>query len=167
MSFLKVITTYLFVFTLLCHAAFAVDQVVKIQLNFTPAGTFELVSKKLRGYVIRKDNKITSEKLQVRIKTFSSGIDLRDQHFWKHMNFKEHPKAVLTELKGEAGKATGMLEVNGIKKPVIISYTETKTEFEAKMKIKASDYSLPQKSFLGITVEDEVLIEASGNVVQK
>lgn len=154
-------------FLLSSHFTLAADPEVKIQLTFSPAGSFELVSKKLRGHVIKKDGKLSADKLSVRIQSFSSGIDLRDQHFWKHMNYKEHSKAILTDVKGENGKATGNLQVNGVKKNINIDYTENKNEYVAQFKIKASEFSLPPKSFLGITVDDEVSIKASGFFVKK
>lgn len=151
----------------LSNEAFSADGELKLHLTFNPAGNFDINSKKLKGNIIKKDGKLTAKKLWVRIQNLSTGIDLRDQHFWEYMNYKNHPKARLTEVFGEKGKATGILEVNGIKKQIQVSYKEKGNLVNANFSIKASDFSLPQKSFLGISVNDEVKVQAQIQFVTK
>jgi hypothetical protein len=117
--------------------------------------------------VVKKQGKFEAKKLWVRINTFTTGISLRDEHFWNYMNVGLHPKARLTDVNGEKGVANETLEVNGIKKSIKITYSEKNNGYVAHFKIKASDFSLPPKSFLGISVNDEVSIEAAGIFYQQ
>lgn len=132
------------------------EEKVTLFIKLTPAGDFQAVSKKLKGNLIKEKGAFRSDKLSVSIESFKTGIDLRDEHFWKHLNSSKHSKATLTNLKAQNGKGVATLEVNGIKKPVSISYVEKGQEVEAKMKVKASDFSLPKAEYLGVGVSNDV-----------
>ena len=136
------------------------EEKVTLFVGLTPAGSFSAVSKKPKGNLIKEKDVFTADKITVSIESFKTGIDLRDEHFWKHMQFTKHPKATLSDLKAQGGKGTGNLEVNGIKKPVTMTYVEKGQEVEAKFKVKASDFSLPKAEYLGVGVDDVVAVEA-------
>jgi hypothetical protein len=135
----------------------------KITLNvvLTPAGSFQAVSKKPKGNVIKEKGSFSADKISVSIESFKTGIDLRDEHFWKHLQSSKHSKATISDLKAQGGKGTANLEVNGIKKPVSIAYVEKGQEVEAKFKVKASDFSLPKVEYLGVGVSDVVEIQVT------
>lgn len=73
------------------------------------------MSSKPEGNVIKQGEEFSADKISISIESLKTGIDLRDEHTWKHLNTSKHPKAILSEVKGRGGKATGSLEVNGIK----------------------------------------------------
>ena len=133
----------------------------KIQLNITlsPAGSFQAVSTKPKGNIIKQGNVLTADKISVSIESFKTGIDLRDEHTWKHMNSSKHPKAVLSDVKGQDGKATGTLEVNGVKKPVNITYKISGPDVHSKFQVKASDFKLSKAEYLGVGVNDTITVE--------
>jgi polyisoprenoid-binding protein YceI len=140
---------------------------VKLFVSLTPAGSFEATSEKLKGNVIKKGNSISADKMWVSIESMKTGIDLRDEHFWKHLNSNKYPKAVLTQVKGENGKAQGVLEINGVKKPIAIAYTEKDGHVLAKFNVKASSFNLKKAEYLGVGVRDDVKVEATYPIVQK
>ncbi len=133
---------------------------ITLFVSLTPAGSFQAVSQKPKGNLIKENGVFTADKIAVSIESFKTGIDLRDEHFWKHLNSSKHPKATLTNLKAQGGKGSANLEVNGVKKPVVISYTEKGKEVVAKFQIKASDFSLAKAEYLGVGVSDLVEVEA-------
>jgi hypothetical protein len=130
-------------------------------VSLTPAGSFQAVSKKPKGNLIKENGAFSADKISVSIESFKTGIDLRDEHLWKHMQSSKFPKATLSELKASGGKGTANLEVNGIKKAVSISFQEKGQEVEAKLKVKASDFKLPKAEYLGVGVDDIVAIEVT------
>lgn len=140
-------------------AAFAKAK-VSIFVSLSPAGSFTAVSEKPKGNLFRTGDSFTADKISVTIESFKTGIDLRDEHFWKHLNSTKHDKAVLTNLKASGGKATADLEVNGVKKPVNISYKVSGDEVAAEFSVKASQFDLKKAEYLGVGVEDNVKIEA-------
>lgn len=150
---------YLLFAIMFSSSAFANN--VKIFVSLTPAGSFEAISKKLKGNLIRKDGGFSADKLWVSIESFKTGIDLRDEHFWKHLNSTISPKIVMTNVVGHGGKATGTLEVNGVKRPVNMTYIEKSTDLTTTFNVKASEFGLKKVSYLGVGVEDSIKIEAT------
>lgn len=135
----------------------------KLALNveLSPAGSFTATTDKIKGDVTKnKDGSVTAKELTVPIKSLKTGIDLRDEHLKKHLGYKEHPQAKLSDIKGKDGKATGVLEVAGVKKPIDITYTEEGNNINAKFKVKASEYKLPTAQYMGVGVEDGIEGEA-------
>src|SRR5262245_20431347 len=118
-------------------SSFAASKVaINVELN--PAGSFQAATDKVKGDILKaKDGSVSAKELTVMIKTMKTGIDLRNEHFWKHLDFKNHPKAVLSDIKGKDGKATGTLEINGVKKPIDIAYSESGSNINATFKVKA------------------------------
>jgi hypothetical protein len=129
---------------------------VTFHANLTPAGSFDAVSNKLKGHITKKGDMLVADKLSVLIESFKTGITMRDEHTWKHFNSQKHSKAVLTDLKAKAGRATANLEVNGVKKPIAATYEEKGDKIIAKFKVKASDFKLPKAVYLGVGVSDDV-----------
>ncbi len=133
---------------------------ITLSISLRPAGSFQAVSQKLKGNVIKTGESVSADKLTVSIESLKTGIDLRDEHTWKHMNSAKHPKATLSEVKGSNGKATGTLEVNGVKKPVGIAYKIAGSNVLAKFTVKASEFGLKKVEYLGVGVNDLITVEA-------
>jgi hypothetical protein len=133
---------------------------VTLFVGLSPAGSFQAVSKKPKGNIFKQGESFTADKISVSIESFKTGIDLRDEHTWKHMNSTKHPKAILTNLKAQGGKATATLEVNGVKKPINIVYKANGKEIDAKFAVKASEFNMPKAEYLGVGVNDVIKVEA-------
>lgn len=140
-------------------AAFAKPK-ISVFVSLTPAGSFTAVSEKPKGNLFKQGDSFTADKISVTIESLKTGIDLRDEHFWKHLNSTKHDKAILTDLKATNGKATANLEVNGVKKPVAIAYKVVGEEVQANFAVKASQFGLAKAEYLGVGVEDTVKVEA-------
>lgn len=146
---------------LIAFASFsALANKITMFVTLTPAGSFQAVSNKAKGNIIKTGDGFSADKLSVSIESFKTGIDLRDEHTWKHLNSEKHPKAVLSNVKGQGGRATGELEVNGVKKPINITYAVAGTNVNAKFSVKASEFGLPPKEYLGVGVGDVITVEA-------
>lgn len=134
---------------------------VVFNVSLSPAGSFQAVSNKAKGNIIKTGDALTADKITVSIESFKTGIDLRDEHTWKHMNSAKNPKATLSDVKGQGGKATGQLEVNGVKKPVNIAYTVAGENVNAKFSVKASEFGMSKAEYLGVGVNDVINVEAT------
>lgn len=153
----KWISLFLVVFSLTAHA----ENMSTVFISLSPAGSFSAVSKKVKGNVIRNGDNFTAEKISATVESYKTGIDLRDEHFWKHLEAAKHPKITLTDLKASGGKATATLEVAGVKKPVSISYVVKGSEVVATFNVKASIFGLKKVEYLGVGVSDDVKIETT------
>lgn len=145
---------------LLSSMAFAENKVI-LNVGLAPAGSFQATSLKLKGDLRKNGESFSADKIIVSIESFKTGIDLRDEHFWKHLQSSTHPKANISNLKAQGGKATADLEVNGIKKPVNINYKVVGQEVHAEFMVKASNFSLPKVEYLGVGVNDEVKVNVT------
>jgi polyisoprenoid-binding protein YceI len=134
---------------------------ITLFVSLSPAGSFQAVTNKAKGNLFKQGESFTADKISASIESFKTGIELRDEHTWKHMNSTKHPKAVLTDLKAAGGKATAGLEINGIKKPVNITYKVVGQEVNAKFAVKASEFGLSKVEYLGVGVHDLIAVEAN------
>ena len=134
---------------------------VTLKVNLSPAGSFEAKSSKLKGDIKKNDKKLTADRLWLKIEDMKTGIDLRDEHFYKYLNSEKFPKIILSDVKAENGKGEGVLNVNEIKKLVNFVYKMiSEKKIEAKFKVKASDFKLKEARYLEIGVDDEVEVVA-------
>ena len=134
---------------------------ITLFVDLTPAGSFQAVSKKAKGNIFKQGNGFISEQISVNIESFKTGIDLRDEHTWKHMNYKKHPKAILTNVKAQGGKGTATLELNGKKQPINIVYKVVGQDIKAQFAVKASSFGLPKAEYLGVGVNDVIKVRAT------
>ena len=126
-------------------------------MTLSPAGSFEAKTEKLHGEVTQAGGKYSAENLWLKIEDFKTGIDLRDEHFHKHLNFEKNPKANLSKITAENGKGSGTLTVNGVSNKIDFNYKVLNDKkLEAKFKLKPSSFNLKPAKYLEIGVEDEV-----------
>lgn len=152
--------TLLLICSLLLSLGLYAETKVTVFVELTPAGSFQAVSKKVKGNLFKTGDSFTSEKLTVSVESLKTGIDLRDEHTWKHLNSSKHEKITLTDLKASGGKGSALLEVNGVKKLIAITYKEVNGEVVANFQVKNSDFSLAKVSYLNVGVKDEIKVEA-------
>lgn len=145
---------------LMTSNAFSEDKII-LNIGLNPAGSFMATSTKPKGKLTKDGDTFKADKITVSIESFKTGIDLRDEHFWKHLNSQKFSRATLSDLKAQGGKATAMLEVNGINKPINITYKVQGNEVIANFNVKASDYSLPKADYLGVGVSDEIKVDVT------
>lgn len=150
----------IFAVSLLAASLNAFANKVTLNVTLSPAGSFQAVSTKPKGAILKQGNTFTADKITVSIESFRTGIDLRDEHTWKHLNSAKYPRAILSDVKGQDGKATGTLEVNGIKKPVSIVYRTEGENILGYFSVKASEFGLSKAEYLGVGVNDLIQVEA-------
>ncbi|MBC7714840.1 MAG: YceI family protein [Rhizobacter sp.] len=139
--------------------AYAHEVTVKVALS--PAGSFEAKSDKVKGEVKKDGAKFTAENLWVKTDELKTGIDLRDEHFHKHLASDKFPKITFTKVMAADGKGTGTLTVDDVKKDVSFTYTmKSPTKLEATINVKNSDFKLKEENYMGIGVKDDVVIVA-------
>lgn len=144
---------------LMFNLAFAHEVTVKVVLS--PAGNFEAKSAKLKGEIKKDGNKFTADNLWVKTEELKTGIDLRDEHFQKHLGFEKFPKISFTKVTAANGLGSGTLTVNDISRIVPFTYKMlTTTKLEAIFSVKNSDFKLKDASYMGIGVKDDVEIVA-------
>lgn len=147
----------------LCLCLFSLTAFAENKITFfaklSPAGSFEGVSQKAKGNIIKDGDTVTSDKITVNVESFKTENEQRDEHLWKHLNSTKNPKIILSDVKGSGGKATGTIEINGVKQPVNITYKIVGQEVEANFSVNYQKFGMPKAQFLLVSVEDEIKVE--------
>ncbi len=154
-----------FVFTTLLFSTLGFAHEVVVKVSLSPAGSFEAKTSKVRGEIKKEGTKFTAESLTIKVDDLKTGIDLRDEHFKKHLNYEKFPKIVMNKIVAENGKGTGELVVNETTNKVEFSYKNiSDKKIEATFKVKASSFKLKEAKYLEIGVDDDVEIVATIDV---
>jgi hypothetical protein len=150
--------------TLIFSTQLWAENMTKIHVELSPAGSFDGVSQKMKGDLVKKGDTLSSDKLWVNAESFKTGIDLRDEHLWKHL---KSSKIIMTNVKGTKGRATGVLEINNVKKTVNMTYAEKNGHVNATFTLLASEFQLPKASYMGVGVEDSVRVDVTYPIKQQ
>jgi hypothetical protein len=155
----KLMKAYAIFLTVLFPFTALADGSIQVAVKLSPAGSFVAKSEKLKGDIAKNGDVLTASKISIAIDSFKTGMSLRDEHFCKHLGCEAHPKAVLTQLKASKGKGTATLELNGVKKEISFNYEEKAGVFTSKLQLNASDFNMPQAKYLGVEVNNQVVVE--------
>jgi polyisoprenoid-binding protein YceI len=150
-------------FAAMTTVASASDVLVKMSLS--PAGSFEATTAKLHGELTKTGEKYTADNIWVKTDDLKTGIDLRDEHFHKHLNSEKFPKITFTNVSAEGGKGSGTMTVCGVSNKVDFTYKPvTPKQLKANFKVKPSAFKLPEAKYLEIGVDDDVEVVATMDV---
>lgn len=151
---LGILIALLFSFATVARA----DGEVKIDVKLKPAGTFQAVTKKIKGFAHKTDDGIAAENVLVDLRTLSTGINLRDEHLKKHLDVEKYPIAKLTKASGIGGKGKGTMAIKGQNQDVEGTYKVSGRTLEAKFKMKLSDLKITGVRYMSVGVADEVMV---------
>lgn len=136
-----------------------------VKMTLSPAGSFEASTPKLHGDLTKAGEKYSAENLWVKTEDLKTGIDLRDEHFHKHLNSEKFPKITFTNVTAEGGKGSGTLTVCGVANKVEFTYKPvTPKQLKANFKVKPSAFKLKEAKYLEVGVDDEVEVVATMDV---
>lgn len=137
-------------------AAFAQSAVVDVVLN--PMGDFKGKTSDVKGQAIVNGDEVSAENIVVNLKSLKTGVELRDKHTQKHLQTDKFPDAILVSAKGKGGKGTGKIKIKGIEKDIAGVYKVTGKTLMAKFKLKLTDFAIEDINYMGVGVEDDVVI---------
>lgn len=138
----------------------------KLEDGKSLGGKLEIVEGKLQG------------KAQVKLESFDTGINLRNQHMKeKYLEVPKYPESTVTlkpiTLSGDTTKATyewsgpfeGTLKLHGVEKPIKgdlkVSKADEKWKGSFSFSFELSDFGIDVPKYLGITVSKAVSVEAA------
>lgn len=140
---------------------FAGGKGVKVLVNLSPVGSFNIESAKIKGKLKKKGDVYTGKNLYVKVKTLKTGIELRDDHMKKRLSPKKHPKIIVSKVKAKGGKGKGVISVKGIKKPFKFTYDVEGKLMMAKFKLNLMDFKIKDLKYAGVGAKKIVEVEAN------
>lgn len=140
-------------------AAFAQSVTVDVTLN--PMGDFKAKTSDVKGEAVVKGDEVSAQNIVVNLKSLKTGVELRDKHTQKHLETEKFPDAVLVSATGKGGKGKGVLKVRGIEKEVEGTYKIEGKVLKADFKVNIADYGIKDINYMGVGVEDEVVLHVA------
>ena len=151
---------------------------VTVVCPLTVGGSFEAKTKDLAGdLAVAGDSQTVQGALTVDLQTLETGIGLRDRHLKdNYLEVDKGPayaEAKLQDIRVERldGKTTfkGMLTLHGQKREVTgtaqIKQDGNGYRMQASFPLKVSDFQIPEPTYLGVGVADEVIVRVNLNAV--
>jgi polyisoprenoid-binding protein YceI len=133
-------------------------------------------SAQMTGVLNRDGDQVTGD-LEIPLASFETGMKVRNDHL-KEKVFEtskfEKAKLTIVTLTLPTGKTgelkdlpfTGKLALHGVEKDVSGTATFTVSDktlgFEAQLDVKMSDFQMPPPEFMGMTIQDQVKVNAKG-----
>lgn len=156
---MKLLTASL-IFTLgMASSAFAQQVTVDITLN--PMGDFKAKTSDVKGEAIVKGDEVSAQNIVVNMKSLKTGVELRDKHTQKHLETTKYPEAVLISATGKGGKGKGKIKIRGIEKEIEGTYKIEGKLLKADFKLNIADFDMKDINYMGVGVEDEVVLHVS------
>ncbi len=132
---------------------------ITVDVNLSPAGSFQVTSKRVKGKIQKKGAGYVAENVYVSVKSLKTGSDLRDEHTKKRLN--KDDKVTIVKAIAKNGKGNGIISINKVKKKFKFVYKElSKKLVEAKFKLNLKDFKIESINYMGIGVENEVTVTA-------
>lgn len=129
--------------------------------NINPAGVLSIESNQLFGHVVYNptDSTYMSSYIFVPIKSLKSNIELRDEHIANYLSEKKIRNLVMTEMLAKEKIGRGKISVNGIEKKIDFTVKHSGANITSEFKLRLSDFKLKRPTFMGISLDDEILIK--------
>jgi hypothetical protein len=144
----------------LSFGVFAAKKGVTVDVNLSPAGSFQIKGK-IKGSVTKNGDKFVSKDLYSPVKKFKTGMDLRDDHTKKKLEYKKYPKIEILKAAGKAGKGKAIIKIRSIKKKVSFKYKELSSKYiKVVFNLNLKDFNFEGINYMGVGVKDKVKVTA-------
>jgi polyisoprenoid-binding protein YceI len=135
---------------------------VDADVSLTPVGDFKAHFGEVKGEATQQGDSVTAENIVIDLKGIKTGLTLRDRHARdKYLEVEKFPVATLLKASGKGGKGEGRLKLKDIEKDISGTYEIKGSELVAEFKIKLSDFKITDIKYLGIGVDDTVVIHVT------
>lgn len=150
----------LFLIFSLSFSTFATKKGLVVDVNLSPAGSFQIKGK-IKGSVYEEGGKLKSKNLYSPVKRFKTGMDLRDNHTKKKLQYKKFPKVEILKAIGSDGKGKAVIKIRSIKKAISFKYKRVSAKYvKAVFKLSLKDFKFVGVNYMGVGVKDKVKITA-------
>jgi len=154
-------TFILVLFTFTSFNILAQSKGVKVLVELSPAGSFEISSKKIKGKVKKSGSGFISENISTSVNDFTTGLELRDHHTKQKLESNIYPRITVSNAKGQDGKGQAIIEVRSMKVPISFTYKELTAKYiQVNFNLNLKDFQFSGLSYMGVGVKDTVQVVA-------
>jgi hypothetical protein len=148
---ISLLTSFLFTIT-----ANALEPSFVADIILSPAGSFKVESKKVKGTATRKDDEYTAKDVTVDLRALKTGVSLRDNHTKDKLEVPKYPEAKLISASGKGGKGKAKISIKGKTVDVEGTYKEEKGFIVAKFEMSLESLDIKKIRYMGVGVKDKV-----------
>lgn len=158
---MKLFRFCLFSLIFLSFELFAQAKGLKVFVDLSPAGSFEITTSSVKGKVSKAGGSLSADKITTTVKSFSTGLELRDKHLKDKLEENKYPRITISNAKAQGGQGEATLEVRNVKKKIKFTYKELSSKFvEVKFALSLKEFQFSGINYMGVGVKDTVNVEA-------
>lgn len=131
-----------------------------VNVNLSPAGSFEIKSKKLKGKAKRAGSGFVTKGISVKTKTLLTGLELRDRHLHDKLEVKKYKKIEILDGKASGGKGVANIKVKNVTKKIKFRYKESGSNMIVSFPLSLKDFNFSGINYAGVGVKDKVSVKA-------
>ena len=145
----------------LSFSASAAKKGIVIDVNLSPAGSFQIKTK-LKGSVYEKGGIYHSKGLYSQVKRMETGMDLRDDHTKKKLEFTKYPNVEILKAQAKNGKGQAIIKIRSVKKKVSFVYKKISSKYiKAVFNISLKEFNFEGINYMGVGVQDKIKVTAT------
>ncbi len=127
--------------------------------RLSPAGSFKATNDEVTGQVTKVGDVVKADKVEVNMKAFKSGMDMRDQHIRDHLKAEQFPTGSLVLAEGKDGEGKAKVKLLGVEQEVKGTYKISGDTLTAEFKIVVSKLGITGVKYLGVGLKDEIEVK--------
>lgn len=131
-----------------------------VNINLSPAGSFEIKSDKIKGKAKKAGGGYVTKGISVKTKSLVTGLELRDRHLHDKLEVKKFKKIEILEGKASGGKGVATIQVKNIQKKVSFTYKESGSNLIVSFPLSLKDFNFTGINYAGVGVKDKVSVKA-------
>lgn len=135
---------------------------LKVLVELSPAGSFEILSTSIKGKVKSTGAGYVADKISTSVKSFSTGLELRDNHLKDKLEESKYPKITISNAKAQGGQGTADIQVRNVTKKINFKYKELSSKLiSVFFNLSLKDFQFTGINYMGVGVKDQVKVEAT------
>ncbi len=131
-----------------------------VSVNLSPAGSFQIKAK-IKGNLKKSGGFLIADKITAKVKSFKTGMDLRDDHTKKKLKYKKFPKVIVTNIRAKSGNGTANISIMKKVRKIKFKYKDINKKYaKAKFKLSLKNFGISGINYMGVGVDDIITISA-------
>lgn len=134
---------------------------VNIKVELSPAGSFEINSKRFKGSAKKAGEVFTTEGIKIKTTSLKTGLELRDEHMHKKLEAEKYPYIEILKGKAKGGRGVALVKIRNATEKVAFTYKEDGGEMKITMPLSLEKFKFTGINYAGVGVKDQIIIYAS------
>lgn len=131
---------------------------VSVNVNLSPAGSFQAKTERVTGTAYKTADGVAAENVVVDVKSLKTGVGLRDTHLLRRLEADKYPVVKLLRATGKNGQGQATIQIKNKTQQAQGTYKIEGNTLKAQFKIHLPDLDIKDVRYMGIGVDDDVVV---------